>query len=386
MKIAILTEYYPSDESPGSGVYVHIRAASYRKLGHEARVFVVRPGAQVSLERDGVPALAADAETARTEIERFRPAVLALHTPHPSAPHTRLAERLNVPRVLWIHGYEAMLTAFHGYHRGLDRLLSIAYDLPKLWRLRSTIARATAVVYVSRWIQRAAERGTGFRHRRARVVPNPVDTERFRPFAEAAAAERPRGLVLRPLNAAHGADLAVRALAGLSGIEVAIVGQGPDADRIRDLTERLRAPVTIEERPVPHDEMPGLLNRYDFFISPERKTPTQGVAMCEAMACGLPVIAVRAGGVPEYVRDGTDGYLVRRDDPAALRHSVRLLADDPDRLREMGRSAREYVVAKCSASKVIPAELAVLQEASHGERSPRADSHLAPPDVSMPGH
>ncbi len=113
---------------------------------------------------------------------------------------------------------------------------------------------------------------------------------------------------------------------------------------------------------MPHADVPDLLRAYDYYVSPERKTPTQGVAMCEAMACGLPVVAVRAGGVPEYARSGTDGYLVDRDDPGALRAAVERLVGDPDRAREMGARARERVAATCAAAGVIGRELELLRE------------------------
>lgn len=360
MKIAILTEYYPSDDSPGSGVYVHCRAAGYRRTGHEVRVYIVDPGAKSSSERDGVSVSTGDAQTLKQEIASFQPSVLAVHTPHPSASHTRLATSLTPPIVLWIHGFEAMITAFHGYHRGTARLLSVPYDLRKLWRLRATLSRAAGVIFVSDWIRRAAERGTVFRHPLTRVIPNPVDLERFRPAAHEASSARPRGLVLRPLNWSHGADVAVAAFAGLEEAELTIIGSGPDASRLRDMIRRLQAPVKLEERSVPHHEVPGLLTSFDFFVSPERKTPTQGVAMCEAMACGLPVIAVRSGGVPEYVRDGVDGFLVRPGDVSALKRAVTTLAGDAGRARAMGRNAREHVASTCSAEKVMAAELEIL--------------------------
>ncbi|UCC49258.1 MAG: hypothetical protein JSV41_03515, partial [Gemmatimonadota bacterium] len=107
MKIAVLTHYYPSSENPGSGVYVHTRAAAYQAAGHTVRVYQVRSGPATSSELEGVRVLAAEAEPVRAEYERFAPHVLAVHTPHPSAVHTRLAAVLPTPRVAWIHGFEA---------------------------------------------------------------------------------------------------------------------------------------------------------------------------------------------------------------------------------------------------------------------------------------
>lgn len=360
MKIAVLTEYYPSSENPGSGVYVHTRAAAYQAAGHTVRVYRVRPGPATSSELEGLRVLAAEAETARAEYQRFAPDVLAVHTPHPSAAHTRLAAVLPTPKVVWIHGFEAMWTAIHGYHRGLARATSLLHDARKLWRLRRCLARAAAVVYVSNWMRRTAERGMQFRHPHTEIIPNPVDVERFQPSARGARPDaRLRGLSLRGLRAKYGLDTAVSAFASLQETELTIVGTGPDANRLRAQIRESKAAVTLEERAVPHAEVPALMSQFDYFVAPAR-TEAQGVAMCEAMACGLPVIASRAGGIPEFVCEGEDGFLLQPGRPSELRAAVLMLVREPERARSMGHRAREHVAAKCAASHVIPRELELL--------------------------
>lgn len=360
MKIAIFTEYYPDHADPASGVYVHLRAAGYRQAGHDVRVYRVRRGSPESIDYEGVPLRSGELVSLRADVAAFGPNVAAVHTPYPGTGHLRLAEHADVPRILWIHGYEAMLTALHGYHTGLKRLLSVPHDIRKLTRLRRSLTRARAVVYVSEWIRRTTERGTRYRHPLTTVIPNPVDVDRFRP-AEPSHRDGPlRGLILRPFDRAHGPDVAIAAAAGVHNTRLDVIGTGPDVERLRSLIGRLNSPVEINERSVPHSEMRDLLTAYDYFVSPERKTPTQGVAMCEAMACGLPIIAVRAGGVPEFARDGIDGFLVPRDDVAALRTAMQQVTSDPDRALAMGRNGRAHMVEKCSSAVVIPAELAVL--------------------------
>ncbi len=69
-----------------------------------------------------------------------------------------------------------------------------------------------------------------------------------------------------------------------------------------------------------------------------------GVALMEAMACGIPTIGTDAGGVPELIRDGIDGVLVPPKDPAALAASIAALADDPDRARALAVAGRARIV------------------------------------------
>lgn len=82
--------------------------------------------------------------------------------------------------------------------------------------------------------------------------------------------------------------------------------------------------------------------------------------MCEAMCCGLPVVATSVGGIPEFVRDGVDGFLVPPDDPRALRRAVEDLVSDVSRLKAMGLAARENILRLCATDTVIARELSLL--------------------------
>jgi len=66
-----------------------------------------------------------------------------------------------------------------------------------------------------------------------------------------------------------------------------------------------------------------------------------GVAVAEASACAIPVVATRVGGLPEVVRDGVTGILVPPEDPRAAADAIaRLLADSEVR-SAMGVAGRE---------------------------------------------
>lgn len=343
---------------------MHTRAAAYAKAGHDVRVYRFGHNSLRSYEYEGVNVQDGDREALQADCEQFNAHVVALHTPYPGSPHTRLAERLSLPRVVWVHGYEAMFTALHGYHRGLARILSLPHDARKLWRLRRFLAGSAAVVYVSQWMRRTAERSMRFAHPCTETIPNPVDVQRFRPMAAARRTDgRLRGLALRGLARKYGLDIAIAAYAGLSETELTIVGTGPEARLLRRQIEASHAAVTLEERAVPPAEVPRLMNEFDYFVAPAR-TEAQGVAMCEAMACGLPVVATRVGGIPEYVREGRDGFLVPPQRPEELRRAVLALARDPQAARSLGREAREHMVDKCSLPKTVGADLHLLARAA----------------------
>jgi glycosyltransferase involved in cell wall biosynthesis len=76
------------------------------------------------------------------------------------------------------------------------------------------------------------------------------------------------------------------------------------------------------------------------------------VAIIEAMASGLPVIATAVGGVPELVADGDTGFLVRPGDTAAFAGRLAQLARDPDLRRRMGDAARSRAVALSAGAMI----------------------------------
>jgi len=91
----------------------------------------------------------------------------------------------------------------------------------------------------------------------------------------------------------------------------------------------------------------------DLFLLPS-DNESFGLAALEAMACEVPVIGAAAGGMPEVVENGVDGYLVEpRDVETAARYAIEILSR-ADRGREMGQRARVNARRKFCANDVIP--------------------------------
>lgn len=87
-------------------------------------------------------------------------------------------------------------------------------------------------------------------------------------------------------------------------------------------------------------------------------------AVFEAMAVGLPVVAVRTGAVPEMVEDGVSGILIEpEDDGSGLLRALSTLLDDPALRARMGAAARSRVLDRFDAQKAAAALVTVLREA-----------------------
>ena len=87
-----------------------------------------------------------------------------------------------------------------------------------------------------------------------------------------------------------------------------------------------------------------------------------GVSLLQAASAGVPVIASRAGGIPEAVRDGENGLLVPPGDVAALRDAIRALLDDPDRRRALGAGGQALMAREFSIDAMVEGNLAVYRE------------------------
>lgn len=120
-----------------------------------------------------------------------------------------------------------------------------------------------------------------------------------------------------------------------------IVGGGPHLEAIKAEVGRLSlSPATVFTGALTHGEIADILREADLFVFAS-VTETQGLAIGEAASMGVPAVAVRAGGVPEFVRDGETGYLVRGD-PAEFAGRVIELLRDEDRRGRFSDAARAF--------------------------------------------
>ena len=127
------------------------------------------------------------------------------------------------------------------------------------------------------------------------------------------------------------------------GLSLVLKGDGPEEGEMRRLVTsmNLSGAVTFRERS-PYSDVPGDLRSADIFISTATSDGTP-VSILEAMSTGLPCIATRVGGVPEWIEDGVNGLLITPRDPEELSRAILTLAADPLLRRQLGAKARETV-------------------------------------------
>jgi glycosyltransferase involved in cell wall biosynthesis len=151
-------------------------------------------------------------------------------------------------------------------------------------------------------------------------------------------------LFLGRLVPVKGADLLLRACAGLDGVELVLAGEGPERPGLERLARRLDTPARFVG-PKLGPERDAWLAAADLLVLPSRVLPdgrgdSAPVVLLEALAAGLPLVATRVGGNAELLEHGQTGLLVPPDQPGALRRAITRLRDDPDLRHRLGQAGR----------------------------------------------
>jgi len=193
---------------------------------------------------------------------------------------------------------------------------------------------------------------------KVRVIPNGVDTSRYRPdSARRESARRELGLGERFIWLAAGRLLwkkdyasLLRAFARLADGVLLIAGEGPEGDRLRHQARELGVDARFLGM---REDLPALMNAADGCVL---SSLVEGMPMVllEAAASGLPAVATDAGGVRECVADGETGFVVPRSDGEALAAAMVRLALLPAGTRaRMSHAARARVVERYDLETVV---------------------------------
>src|SRR5712691_4797457 len=218
--------------------------------------------------------------------------------------------------------------------------------------LREKVREAAFVVAISDYNRRMIVEECGGFGEKVVVTHCGVDEAVFRPRGRA-----PAGgftvLCVASLDPVKGHRHLVEAIGLLGDLDLVClcVGGGPLRERIEaQIAEQGLAERVLLLGPKERREVVELLREADLFITASVLTP-QGdregipVALMEAMATGLPVVASRISGIPELVDDGRSGLLVPPGDAEALAAAIRRLHDDPALRERLGAAARERIQA-----------------------------------------
>jgi glycosyltransferase involved in cell wall biosynthesis len=195
------------------------------------------------------------------------------------------------------------------------------------------------------------------------VIPNGVDTQRFRPRWPSTALRRELGLsefdpvvgAIAALRPEKNHVLFLRAAAivrqELPAARFLVVGDGPERMPLETLSQSLDLKGAVHFLGTRRD-IPEVLSLIDI-LALTSHTEASPVSILEAMACEKPVVATRVGSVPEMVRDGQTGYLADAGDAEALARGIVDLLTHAERAAAFGRAGREFVLLHGSLEQMV---------------------------------
>ena len=218
--------------------------------------------------------------------------------------------------------------------------------------------------------------------RRVRIAHNGVDESKFMPRKRACMPGPVIGAAGR-LIPLKGFDALLEAFALVRrtcpDAQLRIAGEGPDRDRLASLVREKGLSDGVELLGEVAD-MAGFLQSLDVFAMPSRREGF-GMAVLEAMSCGLPVVASDAGGLKEIVLDGVNGRLVHAGDEKALAGALTELLSDAALAERLGREARRSVENRFSLQRMVRRyEQAYRDARADAEGHPRHDE--IPPSLA----
>lgn len=257
-----------------------------------------------------------------------------------------LEDRSGPPLVTTLHGTDVTLVGLHPSFHEITRF---------------SILRSQGITAVSNYLKEVTERDFGVPEGRIRVIPNFVDTARFKrdrdPCHRASLAPGGEKILMHVSNfrpVKRVVDI-IEIFAGIrrkEAVRLVMVGDGPDRPKAAERAKELdvAGDVVFLGKHASVDE---LLACADLFLMTS-DSESFGLAALEALSCGAPVVGYRAGGITEVVPHGEAGYLVPVGDIEAATEASLTLLQDGRRWERFSEAGRTLAVEKFSVDRVLP--------------------------------
>lgn len=272
-----------------------------------------------------------------------------------------VASETDIPYVISVHGTDLM-----GFEKGL-RYRDMAVQAAK---------QASSLIAISRQVSADTIAAYGVSEEKVRLVWNGFDTDIFKVIPEAG-----KTAVLSPFNITNdgtqplvsfvgkftdfkGIDVLLKAAAiyekELPGIQTVLVGHGQLWDEMHQLHKDLGLQNVYFLGHQPQPTVARIYNAADVSIVPSRIEPF-GLVAIEALACGTPVVATNAGGLPDFIHEEV-GVLVPMENPAALAQAI-IAEIQANSKQTKGKYAAQYALDGFSWTSQVAKMIDLYHEA-----------------------
>lgn len=248
------------------------------------------------------------------------------------------------------------VTTYGFWYSKLTR--SSASQWLRRWVERVGLGMADAVIVPTPELRAHVARKT--KDAKVHLIPNGVDTVRFRPLARA---RRPmkNALYVGRFSPEKNLETLIAAAGKLLGrvsFRLTLIGDGPVRDRLEAGARELRVPVEFLPF-VDHRELPRFFNEADAFVLPSF-TEGHPKVLLEAMSCGVPCVAAARGGNLDIVATGKTGLLFNPEDAGELAECLERVLTQEELARSLAAGARAAVVERYDLAALVRQEINLL--------------------------
>lgn len=293
--------------------------------------------------------------------ERHRLDLLHVHYAIPHSIAALLAQQMTterrLPFITTLHGTDITLV-------GVDRSY---YPITKF-----SIERSDGITTISEYMRRRTVDVFGVQNP-IRVIHNFVNCELYRPAEEARASGRKRILHIsnfRPVKRVLDCISAFAKVRKEVDAELVMAGDGPERGPVEQLARQLGVDGQVRFLGK-QDHMERLIPRMHALHLPS-EMEAFGLAALEAMACGVPPVATRTGGVPDLITHGVDGFMEPVGDTDAQARRLVQLLTDPNLHAEMAAQARKTAQTRFCTDLIIPQYEAYYEQVCAARGTSRA--------------
>ena len=350
MRIGILADLYLPHVS-GITVFISMYQKALEAFGHEAHVFSFGPAGSAEdnprvHRTPGIPIGKTGFYFALRHTSRNQALIRSmdlLHTTHPFVSGTLAFRYRRDPSTPVVFTSQTRYDLYIRHYLPAP-IRPLAHSLLRAYM--PGFCRRCALVIAPSSSGTTMLRGLGVKGN-IEIIPNAVDLEIFRP-AEKFQRDRIRAVYVGRLAAEKNLPFLLNtfalAAASVPSLDLVLIGDGPQRASLEALARSLRiAPRVTFLGERTHRELPALLANCDLFLTASR-TEIHPLSLIEAMAAGLPAVAVAGEGISETVRDGASG-LLSSNSPVDLAEKIRRVCCDPTLGRALAAGAVQAVQA-----------------------------------------
>ncbi|MBF8268294.1 MAG: glycosyl transferase group 1 [Gammaproteobacteria bacterium] len=249
-------------------------------------------------------------------------------------------------------GRKPLISTFHGFvldqymQKYVTLLHRIHYCTDLRWFTLAALDKSRVVTCVSQYLAHLVREELGYKGE-IRVIYNGIDINKFSPDKTTEDEKKEiKVLYCGGGSRRKGADLIQPILDRLYKNITLIHTSGLKSGKRQGMNTR-----TVFSRRVKHEAMPSLYNEVDMLLFPTVREGF-GLAVAEAMACGLPVIATNCSAMPELIDDNKGGFLCEIGNVDMFAEKINLLARSHSLRREMGAYNRQKAEQKFTLDRM----------------------------------